>query len=580
MNLKSPICKVAVRLCGIVFLLFLQASTIQAQSKKKKGETVSEQDQIKATYAFFDAQKEKLTGNDARAAEQFSQCLRLDPLNHAAMYELASIYSSGGRMSDALFLIRQALELEPKNEWYSLLYADILERSGKYNDAVEVYRKLYQRKPAKVEYLFSEADVLLMQGKLAEAIKVYDRIELVIGVSQEMSQQKQRLYLKLGKTEEAALELEKLIRTEPNNMEYHSLLVELWQVNERPQKAMEVIRRMQEIDPESPNVYLCLAEQYRMEGKRNESYAMLKKAFASPALPSEIKIRILTSYLPLVSGNTEMMQQSLELGASLSSTHPNEALAQTVYGDFLYIDQQYAPAREQYRKGLSIDKRNLQAWQQLLLTESELKDYPAMAREAEEALGYFSDQAALYLFAGIGFQQQEEYAAAATKYLSGSKLVVDNDALLVDFYSNLGDCYDKLKRYSDSDTYFQKALNTDKDNVFVLNNWAYYLSLRNEQLEKAAEMSRRSNQLSPGNPSFEDTYGWILFIQGDISGALEWLSKAIASGGNTSGTVLEHYGDALFRAGRTDDALKYWQQAREAGGHSDQLERKLRDKKL
>lgn len=578
--MSNPRSKLFFRLCGILLLSGLVLTQALGQSKKKKGDQPNEQDRIKATYAFFDGQKEKLTGNDARAAEQFSQCIRLDPGNHAAMYELASIYSSGGRMSDALFLIKQAIELEPKNEWYTLLQADILERSGKYNEAVEVYRKLYQRNPGKVEYLFSEADVLLMQGKLAEAIKAYDRIEAIIGVSQEMSQQKQRLYLKMGKTEEAAQELEKLIRSEPNNLEYHSMLVELWQVNERPQKAMEVIRRMQAIDPESPNVYLCLAEQYRMEGRREESYQNLKKAFGSPALPSEVKIRILTSYLPLVSGNTEMMQQSLELGGVLAETHPNEALAQTVYGDFLYIDKQFGPAREQYRKGLGIDKRNLQAWQQLLLTESELKDYAAMSREAEEALGYFSDQAALYLFAGIGLQQQEDYTAAAAKYISGSKLVVDNDALLVDFYSNIADCYDKLKRFADSDTYFQKALNLDKDNVFVLNNWAYYLSLRNEQLEKAAEMSKRSNVLSPGNPSFEDTYGWILFMQGDMAGALEWLSKAIASGGNSSGTVLEHYGDALYRSGRTEEALRYWQQARDAGEHSDQLERKIREKKL
>jgi Tfp pilus assembly protein PilF len=86
--------------------------------------------------------------------------------------------------------------------------------------------------------------------------------------------------------------------------------------------------------------------------------------------------------------------------------------------------------------------------------------------------------------------------------------------------------------------------------------------------------------LSPGNPSFEDTYGWILFMQGDVTGALDWISKAIASGGNSSGTVLEHYGDALYRAGRAEEALRYWQQARDAGEYSDQLERKLREKKL
>jgi tetratricopeptide (TPR) repeat protein len=566
----------------ILMAFFLATSpAVYAQKKKKSGaKELSEQDRVKAMYAFFDGQKEKVSGNDQRAAEQFAQCLRIDPSNHAAMYELASIYNSKRKLGDALYFCKKAVELDPGNEWYSLLLADTYERMGKYDDAVAIYRELYKKSPGKVEYLFSEADGLLMQGKLSDAIKVYDRIEQFIGVNQEMSQQKQRLFLKMGKVDLAAAELEKLIAAEPNNLDYYSLLVEMWQVNNQPEKAMQIIRRMQAVDPESPNVFLALAEQYRIEGKRNESFAQLKKAFASPQLGSEMKVRILTSYLPLVESSPELMDQALELSALLSETHPREAIAQTVYGDFLAINKKYPEARERYRAGLAIDKRNLQAWQQLLLLESELRDYPAMRIEAEEALGLFPDQSVLYLFTGIAMIQVKDYETAASRLLSGSKLVVDNDQQLIEFYSSLGEVYDKLKRYEDCDKYYQKALNIDKDNSFILNNWSYYLSLRKDQLELAAKMSLRSNELSPGNPSFQDTYAWILYVQGKYSDARTWLEKAMASGGADNGTILEHYGDVLFRLGQVEDAVGYWKKAKEKGEYSDFLEKKIADKKL
>ena len=571
------------RIFSVLMALFLATgSAVYAQKKKKKdgGGELSEQDRVKAVYAFFDGQKEKASGNDQRAAEQFAQCLRIDPSNHAAMYELASIYNSKGKLGDALYFSKKAVELDPENEWYHLLLADTYERLGKYDEAVAIYRELYKNSPGKVEYLFSEADGLLMQGKLSDAIKVYDRIEQFIGVNQEMSQQKQRLYLKMGKVDLAAAELEKLIAAEPNNLDYYSMLVEMWQVNNQPEKAMQVIRRMQAIDPESPNVFLALAEQYRTEGKQSESFAQLKKAFASPQLSSELKVRILTSYFPLVESSAEMMEQAMELSSILSETHPREAVPQTVRADLLALNKQYAEAREKYRAGLAIDKRNLQAWQQLLLIESELRDFTAMRLEAEEALGLFPDQSVLYLFAGIAMIQTKEYETAASRLLSGSKLVVDNDQQLIEFYSSLGEVYDKLGRYEDCDKYYQKALNIDKDNEFVLNNWSYYLSLRKDQLELAAKMSLRSNELSPDNPSFQDTYAWILYVQGKYNDARTWLEKAMASGGAQNGTILEHYGDVLFRLGQVDEAVGYWRKAKEKGDHSDNLEKKIADKKL
>jgi Tfp pilus assembly protein PilF len=337
---------------------------------------------------------------------------------------------------------------------------------------------------------------------------------------------------------------------------------------------------MQLIDPENPTISLALAEYYRSSGKKTESFNELKKAFASPKLESELKIRILTSYLPLVSSNPDMLEQALELSKVLSETHPTEANPQAVHGDFLAINKNYEQARIQYRNALQIDKKNLQAWQQLILVESELRDFVSMETESDEALTFYPDQSVFYLFNGIAKSQNKKYEEAAKVLLAGSKLVVDNDAQLIEFYSSLGEAYNSLKRFEESDKYYEKALVIDPNNANVLNNYAYFLSERNENLEKAASMSKKSNDLVPDNSSNQDTYAWVLYKQGKYNDALAWLDKAMKNGASENGTILEHYGDVLFHLSKLDDALIYWKKAKATGDYSDKLDQKINEKRV
>ena len=109
-----------------------------------------------------------------------------------------------------------------------------------------------------------------------------------------------------------------------------------------------------------------------------------------------------------------------------------------------------------------------------------------------------------------------------------------------------------------------------------LNNYAYYLSVRNEQLEKAERMSKRSNELSPAQMSYQDTYAWVLFRLGRYADARIWIEKAVAAGAS-DGVILEHYGDILFELGEHDGAMKNWRMAKDAGGASELIDRKINE---
>lgn len=460
------------------------------------------------------------------------------------------------------------------------LLGELYQRTGRYDDAASIYEKLTAQYPNRIDYQYQWAEVLIYANKLNDAIKVYDKIETVIGLDKEITLRKEQIYLKQNKVDKAAQELENYLAKNPDSMDIYSMLYEVYSVNNMPDKALAVIERMKAVNPNEPRINLNLSDYYRNAGDKEKSFEYLKKAFANRDLDTDIKVKIISSYIPLLQRDSTMMTQCLELCKTLADTHPDEARAQAIYGDLLTMNKEYEKSADYYRNSLSLEKNNLNVWQQYIINLSELKQYSLMDSASTEAITYFPNESSLYLLNGIAKSQLDKNAEAIEILNQGIKLVVDNDAQLVQFYSNLGDNYNKIKKYEDSDKAFDKALELDPKDAYVLNNYAYYLSLRKDQLEKAEKMSKTSNDLQPNQSSFLDTYGWILYQEKKYDDALIWLEKALENGGNSSGTILEHYGDVLFQKGNTDKAMEYWQKAKKAGDASDMLDKKIKDRKL
>ena len=294
----------------------------------------------------------------------------------------------------------------------------------------------------------------------------------------------------------------------------------------------------------------------------------------------DTKVKILLSYYYVTEKYTELKSDANKLCEILVAVHPDEAKAFSIYGDFLYRDKKSEEARIQYRKAIELDKEKYTLWNQLLIIDSELNDNHASLKESKEAMELFPTQPLPYLFNGVANMQLKNYTEAVIAFNQGKDYVLDNPALLSQFYGYIGDAQYQLKNYVESDAAYDKALELDKNNATVMNNYAYYLSLRNVKLEKAEAMSKKSNELDPDNNSYQDTYGWILYKMGKYNDAKTWILKAINNGGTNNGTLLEHYGDVLYKLGDIDNAVKYWQNAKKAGDTTDFIDRKIADKKL
>lgn len=529
---------------------------------------------------FIEANKQKLLGNSEEALRLFKKCIEIDPSDAASMYELAKIRISLHETTDALELLKKATSIDPANNYYQVLYASLLLSLDHYDEASKVFKTLIDSDPFNLEYYNQLALCFLYNNKVEDAIEVYNDLELKIGVTEEISMKKYGIYLQTKKTEKAEAEIKNLIRQFPFESKYYAILAELYLDNGENEMALEAYNKILEVDPDNPYVHISLADYYKKNGNSEKAFDELKTGFAKPNLDIDTKIQILLNYYTVTEIYSDLKEQAFELARILIEVHPAEAKAWSMYGDFLYQDKQYETARNIFRKVIAIDSSKYLVWEQLLFAESQLNDYDALLSESSVAIELFPEQPLPYLFAGGANYQKKNWESCIDILKNGLSYVYNNILMEVQFHSYLGDAYNQVGNNEKSDESYDKVLRLDPDNDYVLNNYAYYLSLRNENLEKAEKMAQKATELKPNNPANQDTYGWVLYKLGRYEDAKTWIGKAIENEEESSAVILEHYGDVLWQLGSREEAVEYWLKAKEKGKGSEFLERKAVERQL
>ncbi len=553
-----------------------------ASAKTRVGENskaLSDKTQIDFERLFFDGIREKLIGNYDLAETQFNQALRIDPTSSATMYELGAIYSLQNNKTQALYFSKKAALADPNNIWYQLLYAACLKENKQPNEVALIYEKLVRQYPDRIDFYYELANSYLYVNTTSDALKIYNKIEEKIGVTEDVSMQKIKLYKNINNPDKAIEEAKNLIVTFPNEAKYYGILGELYQEKGLNKKALQTYNDLLKIDSSNAYVHLSLADYYRNQKQNDKAFEEIKIAFKNGELDIDTKIKILLSYYSITETYSELKADADELCQIIVAIHPNEAKAFSIYGDFLYRDKKLEQARNEYRKAIALDKEKYALWNQLLIIDSELNDYISMEKESKEAIDLFPNLPLPYFFNGASNIQLKNYKEAVGALTTGKGFVFDK-LLLAQFYANIGDSQNQLHNYPASDSAYNKALELDPNNIYVLNNYAYYLSLRNSNLVKAEQMSKKTNELEPNNNTYQDTYGWILYQMKKYNDAKIWIEKALNNGGRNNGTLLEHYGDILFQLGDKENALKYWEQAQTAGGASNLIGKKITDKNI
>lgn len=568
----------------LMFLLiigFTHLSSAQDNTVAVPG-MLSAGDSLLIKELYFQGIQQKTSGQVAAAEKTFDKLIQLQPNNDAVYFELARIFFDREDYAAAETAGKRAVGLNPENEWYWNLLLDVYKQTTNFKEMALVFDHLIRLNPEKEANYYDKAYALYLNEEYEAALAAYDTIADNFGETDDHYIVKHQIYLAQGNVDAAIKELRTLIDKEPEDSKGYILLAELYTKTSETKRALALLDEATVLFPKDPLILLAKSDAHLAVGEQKKAYSYLRQVFLSDDLDIDAKAGILynaASERKYPIGVKELAS----LADLLTETYPLEVKSHAVRGDIYMQLRQLEQAHTAYLKALDINRYIDGIWQQLLQVELQLKYYDDVETHGKEALVLFPNHALLLFFTGHGFLGNKNYPEARV-YLESSLNNTDEEhtPLLTQLYSNLGDVYNSLEMYAESGVAYEEAITLDSTNAYALNNYAYYLALRKENLSYAAEMSKKSNELEPSNASYEDTYAWVLFQQGRYDEALIWIERALKSADEASDTLLEHYGDILAKLGNINAALVHWKKAkaisRSVGKDIDKLVEKINGK--
>ncbi|MDC1105675.1 tetratricopeptide repeat protein [Prolixibacteraceae bacterium] len=540
---------------------------------------LSEEMSLQFEYLFIEGLKQRMLGNFDGATALFSKCLEIDPNSAISMYELSTIHIAKNDMTSALGLLEKAYQLEPNNDTYAMLLAQVFEQRKRYDKAAKIYEQLVEKHPTNLDYIYRNAALYASSNQFEEAIEMYDKLEKEMGLNERISVAKEQIYLTLGETKKAKEEIQKLIDSNPKETKYYGLMADLYLKSNDREKALEYYNKVLEIDPTDGFVHISLANYYR-EGKDTQKALFhVEKAMQSTTLDIGTKIQM---FLLLTAPKSEFVisdQEKEKLLEYMIAADPSESRPHALFAEYLIQSQDYKRAREQVRYAIDLEGDNYLYWERLIMLDNQLLEWKAMKEDTENALEKFPNKPLLYVFKTLTLLQDKKYEEMLP-LLEKAELLPDVDkAMLSQIYTYKAEALYNLNKFDEAWKAYDKVIELDPNNYMAMNNYAYYLSLRGEHLEKAERLSGLVVEKNPNNPTYLDTYAWVLFMKKDFRLAKFYMKNAIDSMENVNPTLYEHYGDILFFLEDFDGALSNWKKAKEKGIESDILNKKIKDMK-
>jgi tetratricopeptide (TPR) repeat protein len=556
-------------LCFCVF-----AASVNAQ----KNRPLSEEQQLKFDIAFVNGNKEKILVNYDDAIKQFAFCYGLNPQNAALNFVLGDTYFQKKQYESAEKYTLVAIRLEPTNVWYKELLVDIYIGLKKNKEAANLLT-IVGREKKEVDYLLKSAYLYTLIKDYGNAIKVLEEVEKNIGINEDIVIRKEQIYLAQNKLDKAIKEVKKLNGAYPANLKYKGMLADLYWANGKTTEAIVIYKSILLENPTNGFALFALADYHKSIKEYSTWFDYLKRGMASSDIDAKTKVSVLSMFM----GGKEFEDQSdkmLSLARVFVQGNSNEPLPYMVLGDLYGQQRKFDSARIEYRKALAIEPGTYLAWQQTIYCSSQLINNTFLLLDCEDALIYFPNEAAFYAYGAIAAAQLKQYDKSIDLAKRGIAIATsEEEDIVAQLSSSLGDAYHYVKNYAASDSVYESLIQKDSNNAYALNNYAYFLSLRKTQLEKAATLSKKSLLIDSGNPSYMDTYGWILYVQGEYILAKEYVEKSLSVSPNNA-EVLDHLGDILYKLNNKEGALLNWKKAKELGNTSAVLDKKIKEGKM
>ena len=570
----------------LVLIVLLTACGTHRRAVNPAGQEVvlSTEEQRRYEYFFLEAVRLEQQERYDEAFEMITHCLSIAPEAPSALYKVATYYFFLNRKEMALEALSKAVEGEPNNYWYKQTLASYYQTNREYDKAIAVLEEMQRLFPKRNgELLTALVGLYSHTQQYDKVVDALERLEQLMGKSEAISMEKSRNYLLMGNKESAFGELEALAAEYPESSYYRVILSSMYMEHGRMPDALPLLQEVLDDDPDNGPAKIALTQYYKQLDDTVQYRAMVDSVLMTPTVNDDTKVNMMVQ---LIRDNTDSTYVMELFNRVMQQPQRTAKMGHLCVQYMLQLNQPEERVRPVLLRMLEAEPDHVQARLQLLSYAARRNDMEEVISVCSTAIDYNPEVLDFYYYKAVGLYQTGKLQEALDTYRKATAQITEesNTELISDIYAAMGDLYHMTAQPEEAYHCYDSALIYNPSNILVLNNYAYYLSEEDKELDKAEQMSLRTIKAEPNNATYLDTYAWILYKLQRYEEALTYIEQALAADSVPSDVLYEHAGDICFRMGDVARAVNYWKQAlevqRKAEAVEQRLEKKVRTKKM
>ena len=485
-----------------------------------------------------------------------------DPSNDAALYYMAMIaaYENDTELAEIYF--QAAAALDSGNFWYRYRLAKLYSLTGRQELAVDMYEKMLKDFPKEKDVYFELVEMYASQQEYQKALDTIAEIEEVIGVTETLAMYRFNILRIMDRHEEAYESLKKY------NSRYSSPYVlstladyEMSMYNDSTALAYydEALSLASDYAP----ALLGKAETYRVTRRYDEYFDVLYEYIDGQGAPMEAKAEYLMAVLQRTDPKfIRSFRPQLDVAVFKAvEAHPKDSVALQTAAIYFYSTERHDQAKVFFKENTETYPDSFGAAADYVEFLMYSDQWEELSQEGRKAYERFPKETTFLEMASVGDYNLGDYGKVLEICEKVLEVAPADSSKTLRAWSTMGDVYYKLGDSKKAFKAYGKALKVNPDYVYVLNNYAYYLSVEGRKLKKACDMSYKTVIAEPDNATYLDTYAWILHLQGKDDAAKLFFKKAMLYGGKESAVILDHYAEVLYALKEYDVAFIYWNMA-------------------
>lgn len=555
----------------IAIIVFFCAATVTAQNLPMQ--TVEE---AEAKRAYIDGVMhfENEEYEDALDKLTFAH-LKLS--DHAGVsFALADAYLATGDLTNASYYGKIAAGQDPENKWYHLKLAQIYRRAGRNDATIQAYKTALEYHPNDTEILFQLADSYVNYGELLEANAIYDRIMRRRGADFAIHLRKFRNFNALQMRDSALVELQEMRELDPGNLATLRTISQFYLELNETDLALDILNEARERNARDPQTLLLLAEIYVDQSEWDRLgdvfVSMLQDPLIYPSQKLEL-VRFIYSQYQNRPSEEALARQTGDVLTAFSDNEPDYGPAQLLAAEYLLQKGEMEPALEKLEQANRVMPEQPDAWRQRTQILFQMQRYDDVISISDSANTYASDDAYVQFFTGASYMLTDR-PEQALSWLESASFAPANRNFRSVIQSTLADVQSDLDRWDEARRSYERALRLDPENHNAMNNYAYYLSTRGEELDYALELAEQAVSFQPENAAYLDTIGWVYYQRGDYSDAKTFIQRSVDTG-DAGPEVYEHLGDVFKALGDMEEAINWWNKALENDSNREYLKERI-----